>query len=153
MLACLIHSSILFAQYKQLLKRFHPLRLQPPRIHQLPLLLHPIQHIMLLNPMLRRIPMIHLNETLHLLKSYFPSLVLRHNNLAQTGSLNPPCHPSSITHHPSNIQTSDYILPCQYSVSILLDIRLELLTPHPPDACMHSHQHLSRPSRRKVSSS
>ena len=98
MLACLIHSSILFAQYKQLLKRFHPLRLQPPRIHQLPLLLHPIQHIMLLNPVLRRIPMIHLNEALHLIISFQPTRLLIH-----TSYIRPQPSFSILLSHPKRI--------------------------------------------------
>ena len=55
-----------------------------PRIHHLPIRLHPIQHIMLLNPILRRIPMILFDEALstHSIKgiAYYPLYIFPYIN-------------------------------------------------------------------------
>ena len=63
----LIHPSILLPQLQQLLKHGQPLLLHLPGIHPFPVGLEPIEHIMLLQPMLRRVPLIRLNEGLHLI--------------------------------------------------------------------------------------
>ena len=57
-LLILIHPSILFNERQKPFEHLYPLRLHLPRIKNFPIRLHPIQQIMLLNPMTRRIPMI-----------------------------------------------------------------------------------------------
>ena len=74
----LILSLILFRQFKKFSKLLHPLSLHLPCIHHLPIRLQPIQHIMLLNPMPRRIPMVLLQESHHFIVSHYPAFVLRH---------------------------------------------------------------------------
>ena len=91
-LLILIDAFKLFHLRHQFPKTLYSFHLQPPRIHQLPLLLHPVQHIMLLYPMLRRIPVIRLNETLHLIIPYQPTSFLIH-----TSYIIP--QPSNIRHH------------------------------------------------------
>ena len=80
-LLILILPPILFRQGKKLFKLLYPLRFHLPRIHPLPGRLHPIQHIMLLNPILRRIPMFTLHERHHLIISLPPFLVLCHTSI------------------------------------------------------------------------
>ena len=75
----LINPFILFYQFEQSVKQTYPLWFHLPRIHHLPIRFHPIEHIMLLNPMLRWIPVVGLNETNHLLVSLKPSCFLIHN--------------------------------------------------------------------------
>ena len=75
----LINVFNLLSQLQQLLKQLHPLRLQLPRIHPLPIRLQPVEHIMLLNAMPRRIPMVRLHEIHHLIVFGQPSVVLRHS--------------------------------------------------------------------------
>ena len=74
----LVYPFILFHQYQERFKPFHSLRLHPPRIHHLPVCLQPVQHVMLLNPVLRRIPMIGLHEAHHLLIPRSPPFILSH---------------------------------------------------------------------------
>lgn len=74
----LILPPILLHHLHQPLKSLHPLQLQPPCIKRLSIRLKPVQHIMLLYPMLRRIPMIALNKSHHLLIPFLPSFFLCH---------------------------------------------------------------------------
>ena len=75
----LIHSFILFNQSHKLFERLYPIEVKFPCIVKLTLLLHPIQHIMLFYPMLRRIAMIGFNKINHLLVSCKPTCLLIHN--------------------------------------------------------------------------
>ena len=58
--------------------RLHPLRPHLPRIHRLPICLHPVQHIMILNSVTRWIPVVILNKINHLIISCQPTFILRH---------------------------------------------------------------------------
>ena len=49
-----------------------------PFIHQLPVRFQPIKHIMILNPVLRWIPVLTFNELLHLIISCQPTFILCH---------------------------------------------------------------------------
>ena len=60
--------------------RLHPLRPHLPRIQRLSIRLQPVQHIMLLNPMPRRITMVGLNELNHFIISNQPSRLLIHTS-------------------------------------------------------------------------
>ena len=75
----LVLPPILFRHFQKFSKLLHSLRLQLPSIHSLSIRLHPIQHIMLLNPMLRWIPMILLQKPHHLLESRLPPFFLCHS--------------------------------------------------------------------------
>ena len=72
----LIHPLILLHQCQQSLESLHPIGFKLSRIKSLTVSLHPVQHIMLLQSMLRRIAMIGFNKTNHLLVSYVPPLFL-----------------------------------------------------------------------------
>ena len=106
----------LLHQTKQLLKRLHPLRPHLPCIQRLPICLHPIQHIMLLNPMSRWVTMVGFNKLNHLLVPCQPSRSLIHTSdiLHQTSTFYAPLRrhretqnllhqPSAIKHQPSII--------------------------------------------------
>ena len=56
----------------------HPLSLHLSCIHHLPVRLHPVEHIMFFYSVLRRIPVIALNKSHHLLIPHHPSLILCH---------------------------------------------------------------------------
>ena len=81
LLLILILPPILFRHFQKFSKLLHPLRLQFPCIKNLPIRLHPVQHIVLLNPMLRRIPMIALNKSHHLLIPLHPPFLLCHSQI------------------------------------------------------------------------
>ena len=68
----LIHPPVLFCQRQQFLKLPQPRLRQLPRIHLFPVRLEPVEHIMLFQPVFRRIPLIGLNELLHLIISNSP---------------------------------------------------------------------------------
>ena len=78
LLLILIFPSILLHQFLKFSKLLYPLRLHLPSIKDLPIRLQPIEHIMLLNPMLRRIPMIDLYKVNHLIIPRYPPIILRH---------------------------------------------------------------------------
>ena len=80
-LLILIYMFILLYQRQQFSEHPYSIRLQFSCIQQLPLLFHPIQHQVLLNPMLGGIPMISLYKTNHLLIPNRPFLILCHNVL------------------------------------------------------------------------
>ena len=65
----LILPPIQFRHGKKLFKLLHSLSLHLPSIQRFTIGLQPIKHIMLLNPMLRRIPMVLLQEPHHLIIS------------------------------------------------------------------------------------
>ena len=75
----LILPPILFRHFQKFSKLLHPLRFHLPSIKSLSIGLAPVQHIMLLNPVLRWIAFVDLNEVLHLLIPFLPFLILRHN--------------------------------------------------------------------------
>ena len=110
-LLILIHSFILFAQFQQLHKLTKPRFRQFPRIHYLPIRLQPVQHIMFLNPVPRRIPLILLDEPLHLIIPHQPTCFLIHltsSLLHLTSIANVP--PASYTYHHLQISSiSDLI--------------------------------------------
>ena len=74
----LIFPAVLFTQKQQLVERFYPLRLKAPSIHQLSICLQPVEHIMLLNAVLARIPMIRLYKVFDLIETHQPTFILRH---------------------------------------------------------------------------
>ena len=78
LLLILILPPILFRHFQKFSKLLHPVRFHLPSIHHLPIGLHPVEHIVLLYPMLRRISMIRLNKTHHLIIPHHPSLFLCH---------------------------------------------------------------------------
>ena len=69
---------ILLHQSKKFFKRLHPLWFHLSCIKSFSIGLQPIQHIVLLYPVLRWIPMIDLNKTNHLFILNLPSFLLRH---------------------------------------------------------------------------
>ena len=77
-LLILIFPSILLRQGKKLFKLLHPLRLHLPSIKSFPIGLDPVEHIMLLKPVFRWIPVVGLYKLHHLkissLPSHFPLL-------------------------------------------------------------------------------
>ena len=74
----LILPPILFRHFQKFSKLLYPLLLHLPRIHHLSVSLQPVQHIMLLNPVFRRIPVIGLNKPHNLLISCQPTCFLIH---------------------------------------------------------------------------
>ena len=74
----LILSPILFRHFQKFSKLLYPLQLHLPSIHRFTIRLEPVEHIMFLNSILRRIPLIGLYETNHLLILHYPLLVLCH---------------------------------------------------------------------------
>ena len=74
----LIYMLIFLTQLQQPFELLHPFQLHLPCIHQFPIRLHPVEHIVLLNSMARRITMISLDETLHLIVSFLPFFGLGH---------------------------------------------------------------------------
>ena len=76
----LILSFILLHQGQKLFKLLYPLKLYLPLIHRLPVRFEPVQHIMLLKPMLRRIPMILFNEGFNFIISCQPTCLLIHTD-------------------------------------------------------------------------
>lgn len=80
-LLILIHPSILFNERQKPFEHLYPLRLHLPRIKSFSIGLQPVEHIVLLNPMLRRITFIALNKRHHLIISSQPLLFLRHTTL------------------------------------------------------------------------
>ena len=74
----LILPPILLAECEYFLKLNLSIRLKLPLIHQLPIMFHPVQHQMLLNPVLRWIPMVLFYERFDFIISSHPSFILRH---------------------------------------------------------------------------
>ena len=74
----LIFPLVLLTHLQQLLERLYPLWLQFPSIQSFSCGLKPIEHIVLLNAMTRRIPVVFLNKFSHLIISNSPSYILRH---------------------------------------------------------------------------
>ena len=74
----LVLPPILFRHFQKFSKLLHPLRFQLPCIHPLPIRLNPVQHIVLFNPMFRRITFVGLNEVLHFFISFLPTFFLSH---------------------------------------------------------------------------
>ena len=80
-LLILIHPSILFNECLEPFEHLYPLRLQLSGIQKFPLMLNPVQHIMLFDAMLRGITHIGHNKRLYLFIPSFPTLILRHNTI------------------------------------------------------------------------
>ena len=102
-LLILIHTSILFNERQKPFEHLYSLRLHLISIKSLSIGLAPVEHIMLLNPMARRIPMVPFQELNHLIKSHYPSFVLCH---IFTSILNSVFCQSSSTIHISPNQTT-----------------------------------------------
>ena len=78
----LILSPILFRHFQKFSKLLHPLRLQRPSIHLLPVMLQPrIIAASFFRIILRWIPLISFNKRHHLIIFCFPFLVLCHTSL------------------------------------------------------------------------
>ena len=67
-----------FAEGQQFLEQLLPICLQLSRIHHLAVVLHPIQHQMFLNPMLRRIPALARHKLHHLPIPHHPQIIIFH---------------------------------------------------------------------------
>lgn len=80
-LLILILPLILFRHFQKFSKLLHPLWLHFPSIQGFSIGLQPVEHIMLLNSMLRWIPMIGFYEISHLFISFHPSFVLCHTDV------------------------------------------------------------------------
>ena len=74
----LVLPSVNLCECKKFFELLYPLRLQFPSIQRFTIRLQPIEHIMLLYPMLRRISMILLYEGFHLIISCQPTSLLIH---------------------------------------------------------------------------
>lgn len=79
-LLILIHPSILFNECQEPFEHLYPLLLQLSSIQKFPLMLNPVQHIMFLNSVLRRISAILLQKPHHFIVSHHPSFFLPHSN-------------------------------------------------------------------------
>ena len=77
-LLILIFPLILFHQFQKFSKLLYPFQLHLLSIQRFTIHLKPIKHIMLINPMLRRIPFVGLNKSNHLIEPTLPSFVLPH---------------------------------------------------------------------------
>lgn len=75
----LINVFVLFTQLQQFLKHTQPWLCQAPCIHQFPVTFHKMHHQFFLVVVFRRITMICLNETFHLIVSNSPPFILGHN--------------------------------------------------------------------------
>ena len=91
LLLILILPPILLHHFQKLFKLLHPVRFHLPSIKNLPIRLQPIEHIMLLNPMLRRVPIIRLNKTHHLIIPRYPPFILRHIDRQIQVPIQEPC--------------------------------------------------------------
>ena len=78
-LLILIHPSILFNERQKPFEHLYSLRLQLSGIQKFPLMLNPVQHIMLLYPVFRRIPVVVMDKSHHLIIFCLPTFILRHN--------------------------------------------------------------------------
>ena len=92
----LVFPLILLHHGKEFLKLPHPFWLHLPRIKRLSIRLQPIQHIMFLKLILRRISMIGVDKLYHLIISCIPLSFLIHNLAFKP-------QPSDLSHHPSYI--------------------------------------------------
>ena len=72
---------ILLHQSKKFFKRLHPLWFHLSCIKSFSIGLQPIQHIVLLYPMFRRIPFVGLNKCYHLIIFRQPTSLLIHKSL------------------------------------------------------------------------
>ena len=91
----LVFPSILFHHFLKFSKLLQPLHSHLPSIQKLSIRLQPIEHIMLLGSVFRRIMMISFNKSLHFIEPTLPSFVLRHRLL-------------KIIHHINCISTTSY---------------------------------------------
>ena len=66
------------AEGQHLFEQLLPIRLQLPRIHHLTVVLHPIQHQMLLNLMLQRISTMARHKIQHLTVPHHPQIIIVH---------------------------------------------------------------------------
>ena len=125
---------IFLHQCRQRLKPLHPLWLQHALIHRLPVCLEPIQHIMLLDAMLRWIAMILFNEGFNFMIPCQPTSFLIHTSAFLL-------HPSALKLQPS-FPPSD--LNHQTSESSFLQRETRILTSSSQSPCIDSYSLSSR---------